>query len=211
MRSFVFGAALALSSAAAAQPTPAADPAPVQATLASNVVRCQVDVWPSASPQALTEGFWHVDPLRPPNFGAAATELLAPARQAEVMPRAAIATGLRASSANVVVHDAPMPRADLMQTTPHASSPCLTEVVFTRSFFEKGALTGRSIRLFATVRRWDDGKLRWAWSGVGTADVAVIPTKDGTNTHDAVAAAETAFSSAAGQLADRAGAAHPGQ
>ena len=211
MRTIIFGAAMALSLpcalAAAAQDAP-----PVIVILPDPALQsCELHIWPAPPLQSVTEGWWHADPVRRPSIGSPETDpaILSAERQLAIIPAARIAGALHIPAAQIVSHPQPMPRVAVIQPGAPTAAPCAAELVVQRSIFEKGVMSTGSIRVFATVRRWDKGQLAWSYTGFAASDAPGFPPTAEADPAAALASAETAWTRAVTVLAMQAVGKHP--
>jgi hypothetical protein len=210
---FIFGSLAAAMSFAASATSAAMTPAEVTFVAPPVKAHCEVHIWPSRQLDVITEGGWSVHSLNR-RFQAdqkaigAPTTLLAPARQVELMPRAAIADSVDLPDSPIIVHETPLSRLEAEKAVPHAQTavPCSVEVLNVRLFYEKGALSSRSVRVFGVVRRWDGGRLSWSWSGFGVADIVNFPPKTAAAVPGSIEELERSWTVAVRRLAMAAGA-----
>ena len=161
-------------------------------------------VWPSRQLDSLIEGFWH-GPILGPATRVPMTNapvLLDAKRQGELISGQQVASVFGMPGARLVVHDEPLGRAQSMAATPAVAPapPCLAEIAIAKSFLEKGALSGPSVRVFGYVRVWNEGKLAWRWSGFGAADLAVDVPKTEAETTAAIPRFENSWKNAVSAL-----------
>ena len=136
--------------------------------------------------------------------------LLDARRQGELISGQKVASTFGMPGARLVVHEEPLGRAQSMASTPAITPapPCLAEVAIAKSFLEKGALSGPSVRVFGYVRVWNDGKLAWRWSGFGTSDLNVDVPKTEAETTAAIPRFENSWKNAVSALLVSASATH---
>ena len=213
LRTLIMAAVVALSAPCALAAAPFQDaPPPIEAARADLAAHlCELHVWPAPALQSVTEGWWHADPVRRPSMGSAGADpaVLPAERQLAIMPAVHVADALRMPLAQIIPHAQPLPRAAIIQPVAPTSAECAAELILQRSIYEKGVLSSGSIRVFATVRRWDKGRLAWSYTGLAASDVPGFPPIAGGDAASSVRSAETAWSSSVVHLAMQAIAKHP--
>ena len=181
-----------------------ANAAPAERLTSAPVAQCELHVWPSRQLESLIEGFWNTPVLAPWTHVPIkdSSVLLDSKRQSELIPARQIADAFGEPNAKVIIHDAPLSRAEALADSPavNPAPACLTEIALAKSFLERGALSGRSVRVFAYVRQWDGGKLAWRWSGFGMSALAVKDPKTEAEVPAAMEAIENSWKSAVGNL-----------
>jgi len=213
------GALAALSWFAAVQAIAAPSPplfAIIGPAAGPDSASCELHIWPSKQLETVVEGGWGARPVRSdaaaagkPGSGIPSV-LLAPDRQKMLMPADRIASAFGLTGVQVIVHDTPLPRATLDSPAPFVdpAPPCLREVVIRRTFFERGFMSAPSVRIYGTVRGWNDGKLSWTWTGFGDGAATAFPPKTPEEMPDAILSLETGWGTAVRLLADRGSAGH---
>lgn len=164
---------------------------------------CEIHLYPADGVHSVGEDFdavKRVDQDLKDYYRAAGRDLawLTPARQLEILGGIDAGAALGIKVRGRVAHDNPLTRREALAAGPRANvDGCLVEVALPQIMLERGGLASRSMRLFAVMRHYQNGKLVKSYGGYAAAPMAGFKLKTPEDAAAATALVESTYRQAA--------------
>jgi hypothetical protein len=162
---------------------------------------CQVHVYPADGVHSVGDDFDNVHELDQDvrhyyDMAGKPLDWLTPARQIDLIRGSQLPALAGPGAAAATFHPEPLTRRQAIDLAPSSSGDCVVDILIPQILLERGALSGRSLRIFGMVRRSQRGAVVQRYSGYASAPMIGFQLRSAADAPSATHLVETAYVSA---------------